>query len=160
MFRSLLTLLGLLAAFGAHAQLSADYYYREECPDPQVTVAFTDSTRYATPLPDSAAVPAPSEAAAVTPDTARTPALAAYSPEAWYQLGRHDARQYYQPAKGVFWGTVGATIISSLGTIPLVGGLATMAAITAVAPPPAALHVPTPFYLLDPEYQRGYVRQA
>ena len=89
------------------------------------------------------------------PDTARVLSLAAYSPAGRYELGRADARQFYKPAKGVFWGTLAGTV-----GLPVVGGVAAVGAVAVRSPKPEKLHAPTPRFLLDDDYHKGYVKQA
>ena len=103
------------------------------------------------PVPAPAARPV----AGSGPDTARVLSLVAYSPTERYELGRADARQFYKPAKGVFWGTLAGTV-----GLPVVGGVVAVSALADKSPKPEELHAPTPRFLLDEDYHRGYVKQA
>lgn len=79
------------------------------------------------------------------------------TPQQAEQLGRTDARQLFK-AKGAFWGTCGATFLtmSAYG----LGGVATGAAIAAT-PPKAKNIIPSrPELLQNPDYVRGYLKQA
>lgn len=154
----------LLWPVHAHAQLAADFYYREERPEPQVVPPLPADSAAALPVyaDSTSSRPTPHEASPAllpsVPDTARA-SLSSYSPRARYLLGRADARTFYHPPRAVFWGTFGAT----LGTAPytsLLGGVATVGAIAAVPPAEHHLVTPTPAYLLDADYHRGYVQQA
>lgn len=80
------------------------------------------------------------------------------TPQEMTNQGRQDAKRYFK-APGAFWGTFGATF----ATIPVLGGLgglATGAAIAASAPKDSRFVVPNKELLADPNYMRGYEKQA
>ncbi|QIL76202.1 hypothetical protein [Hymenobacter sp. HDW8] len=80
------------------------------------------------------------------------------TPEEMTTQGREDARKHFK-APGAFWGTFGATAIS----IPVLGGLGGVAAGAAIAASPPNdknLIVPDKTLLNDPNYARGYEKQA
>ena len=108
-----------------------------------------------TPLAALAASSSPATSGSGRPDTARVLSLAAYSPAERYQLGRADAQHFYKPAKRVFWGTLAGTV-----GVPVVGGVAAVGALAVKSPKPEELHAPTPRFLLDEDYHKGYVKQA
>ena len=81
--------------------------------------------------------------------------LVGLSTQQRYDQGRQDSRQYYHPAKGVFWGTYGATL-AGYGY----GGVITGAVIGLTPPRRQNLQAPTPALLNDPAYYEGYRRQA
>ncbi len=81
--------------------------------------------------------------------------LLGLSTEQRYERGRQDSRQYYQPAKGVFWGTFAGTVATGGYGGPIVGG------VMALTPPRRTnLQAPAPTLLDDPAYYQGYRRQA
>ncbi|SDY18861.1 hypothetical protein [Hymenobacter psychrophilus] len=82
------------------------------------------------------------------------PALAGLSRGQRYERGRQDARLYYQPAKGVFWGTFAST--AAAGPAGLIVGTA----VAATGPPRQSLKTSNPALLTDPTYYAGYQRQA
>ncbi|WP_303309958.1 hypothetical protein [Hymenobacter sp. BT730] len=92
----------------------------------------------------------------LTKQTSTTTALA-LTPAQAEQLGRTDARQLFK-AKGAFWGTFAATFVtaSAYG----VGGIATGAAIAATPPRAKNLIPSRPELLQNPDYVRGYQKQA
>ncbi|NVO31568.1 hypothetical protein [Hymenobacter lapidiphilus] len=71
-----------------------------------------------------------------------------------YELGQQDSRRYYQPAKGVFWGTFAST--AAAGPAGLVVG----SAVAFSSPSHFGLKAPAPVLLQDPDYYKGYYRQA
>lgn len=71
------------------------------------------------------------------------------------ELGRQDSRKYYRPDKGVYWGTMGATVMG-WGY----GGIAAGSVMALSAPPRRNLNAPQPELLDDPAYYNGYRRQA
>ncbi|WP_019948283.1 hypothetical protein [Hymenobacter aerophilus] len=91
------------------------------------------------------------------PATPATPAtsLVGLSTAQRYERGRQDSRKYYQPAKGVFWGTFAGTV-AGYGY----GGLITGGAIALTPPRRHNLNAPEPELLNDPAYYDGYRRQA
>ncbi|OON68355.1 hypothetical protein B0919_14500 [Hymenobacter sp. CRA2] len=88
-----------------------------------------------------------------------TSPLAGLTPEQRYTKGRLDARQHYKPAKGVFWGTFGASFTPYVGPL---GGIAAGVAIGTTPPPRDALQAaaPKPELLNDPQYYHGFEKQA
>ena len=81
--------------------------------------------------------------------------LVGLNAEQRYLRGRQDSRQYYRPAKGVFWGTFAATVATTG-----YGGIVTGGVISLVPPPRQNLLAPQPQLLDDPDYYRGYRKQA
>ena len=88
-------------------------------------------------------------------DAAAESPLVGLSAEQRYLRGRQDNRQYYQPAKGVFWGTFGATLAGSG-----YGGIVAGGVISLTPPQRQNLLAPQPQLLDDPGYYRGYRKQA
>lgn len=84
------------------------------------------------------------------PTAAPAPGL---SREAAYAQGRRDARTYFR-APGPFWGTYAATVATGYG------GIATGLAVSIVKPKPHSFTVPEAELLKNPDYVRGYQRQA
>lgn len=83
--------------------------------------------------------------------------LVGLSTEQRYLRGRQDSHQFYQPAKGVFWGTFGATLAGYGYGGLLAGG------VMALTPPrrqSLRASAPQPQLLDDPDYYRGYRKQA
>ena len=88
-------------------------------------------------------------------DAAAASPLVGLNAEQRYTLGRQDSRQYYQPAKGVFWGTFAATVATTS-----YGGIVTGGIISLTPPQRQNLLAPQPQLLDDPDYYRGYRKQA
>lgn len=88
---------------------------------------------------------------------ATAPPLPGLTKEDAYAQGRRDARAYFK-APGVFWGTYGATIITSgYGGL---GGVATGLGMSLAPPKEQNFRVPNPALLKDPSYVAGYRHQA
>ncbi|OWP64327.1 hypothetical protein CDA63_04645 [Hymenobacter amundsenii] len=81
--------------------------------------------------------------------------LLGLSTEQRYERGRQDSRRYYQPAKGVFWGTFAGTVATGGYGGPVVGG-----AIALTPPSRSNLNAPETTLLNDPAYYKGYRQQA
>lgn len=79
------------------------------------------------------------------------------TPQQMNDLGREDARRYFK-ATCVFWGTAGATFLSTPAYG--LGGIATGAAIAATPPKRHNMLVPDQALLNDPNYVSGYQKQA
>lgn len=107
-----------------------------------VMIRYADGTR-------QVLQPAPPAGAAAT-----IPSLADLSEAQRYERGRHDSRQYYKPAPGVFWGTLAGSLGASIGLVGVGTGIAL------ATPPRANLNAPAPALLNDPAYYKGYVNQA
>ena len=91
---------------------------------------------------------------APTPTAAPVPGL---TKEAAYAQGRRDARTHFR-APGAFWGTYAATLATSgYGGL---GGVATGLAVGMTEPKPRNFIVPDTELLKNPEYVKGYQRQA
>jgi hypothetical protein len=71
--------------------------------------------------------------------------------------GELDARKYFK-ARGAFWGTFGATMVSA--PVYFAGGLATGTLIASQRPAPHKLTVPDTRLLQNPAYVSGYQKQA
>jgi hypothetical protein len=84
-------------------------------------------------------------------------AAAGLTPEQARQQGEQDAIRYFK-ARGAFWGTFGATVVST--PVYWLGGIGTGAAIAATRPSPHNMTVPDAKLLLNPSYVSGYQRQA
>ncbi|WP_400193168.1 hypothetical protein [Hymenobacter sp. B81] len=91
---------------------------------------------------------------AAEPAAAAASPLAGLSESERIARGRNDARAYYVPPKGVFWGTYGATFLGAYA------GIGAGAAIAATPPKRATLVAPQPGLLDDAAYLQGYRRQA
>ncbi|KAA9333232.1 hypothetical protein F0P96_09650 [Hymenobacter busanensis] len=76
------------------------------------------------------------------------------------QKGRADARKYYKPSKGVFWGTFGATYAGALIVVGPLAGIGTGVALGVTPPKRENLHAPQPELLNDADYYTGYRKQA
>ena len=88
-------------------------------------------------------------------DAAAESPLVGLNAEQRYLRGRQDSRQYYQPAQGVFWGTFAATVATTG-----YGGIVTGGVISLTPPQRQNLLAPQPQLLDDPDYYRGYRKQA
>lgn len=134
----------LLASFSCLAQTTALTQADSYVPGPTPLVQPAPDTVVST-LATSTTEPQP------TPDT-----LHQYSPEERYRLGRQEARLTYAPPKKVFWGCFAAGIaplgpVSGVGTALAVG----------LSPAKATTLTPrVPTQLQDPDFRRGYQRQA
>ena len=91
------------------------------------------------------------------PTAAPAPGLTGLSTEAAYAQGRRDARTHFR-ASGAFWGTYAATV-GSVGYLGI-GGVATGVAISMSEPKTKNLIVPDAALLQNPDYVKGYRRQA
>lgn len=86
------------------------------------------------------------------PTAAAAPALG-LSRDAAYTQGRRDARTHFR-AQGAFWGTYAATVSTGYG------GVATGLVVSLVRPNPLSFIVPNTELLKNPDYVKGYQRQA
>ncbi|GAA3919614.1 hypothetical protein GCM10022406_02590 [Hymenobacter algoricola] len=79
------------------------------------------------------------------------------TPEQARAQGELDAVKYFK-APGAFWGTFGATVVST--PVYWLGGIATGAAVAATPPASRNLVVPDAALLKNPAYVSGYKQQA
>ncbi|QNP53617.1 hypothetical protein H9L05_08720 [Hymenobacter qilianensis] len=80
------------------------------------------------------------------------------TPQQMSDLGREDAGKYFK-ARGAFWGTFGATVVSIPATYGL-GGIVAGTVIAATPPKPHNMIVPDQALLADTDYVSGYQKQA